>query len=49
MRSAPEGAERIVRSHSNALKKVALPDGWLVDPDAEVALPRGAEALVSGG
>ncbi len=46
---APEGAERIVRSHSNALKKVALPDGWLVDPDAEVALPRGAEALVSGG
>ena len=46
---APEGAERIVRSHSNALKKVALPDGWLVDPDADVALPRGAEALVSGG
>lgn len=46
---AVEGAERIVRSHSNALKKVALPDGWLDDPDARVALPRGAEALVSGG
>ncbi|CAN5538492.1 tRNA dihydrouridine synthase DusB [soil metagenome] len=46
---APEGAERIVRSHSNALKRVALPDGWLDDPDAQVQLPRGAEALVSGG
>jgi len=46
---AVEGAERIVRSHSNALKRVALPDGWLDDPNARVALPRGAEALVSGG
>jgi len=46
---APEGVERIVRSHSNALKRVALPDAWLDDPDAEVQLPRGAEALVSGG
>ena len=46
---AVEGAERIVRSHSNALKRVALPEGWLDDPDARVALPRGAEALVSGG
>jgi nifR3 family TIM-barrel protein len=46
---APEGAERIVRSHSNALARVALPEHWLDDPDAEVALPRGAEALVSGG
>lgn len=46
---APEGVERIVRSHSNALSKVALPDGWLGDPDGLVALPRGAEALVSGG
>jgi nifR3 family TIM-barrel protein len=47
--AAPEGVERIVRSHSNALKRVALPDAWLDDPDAEVQLPRGAEALVSGG
>jgi nifR3 family TIM-barrel protein len=46
---APEGVERIVRSHSNALRRVALPEGWLADPDEEVALPRGAEALVSGG
>ena len=46
---APEGVERIVRSHSNALSRVALPDGWLEDPDGHVALPRGAEALVSGG
>lgn len=44
-----EAAERIVRSHSNALRRVALPDGWLDDPDEDVALPRGAEALVSGG
>jgi nifR3 family TIM-barrel protein len=46
---APEGVERIVRSHSNALSRVALPEHWLDDPDAQVALPRGAEALVSGG
>ena len=46
---APEGAERIVRSHSNALKRVALPEGWLENPDATVQLPRGAEELVSGG
>lgn len=46
---APEGVERIVRSHSNALSRVALPEGWLEDPDGPVALPRGAEALVSGG
>lgn len=46
---APEGAERIVRSHTNALSRVALPEHWLDDPDAQVALPRGAEALVSGG
>ena len=46
---APEGAERIVRSHSNALKRVALPEGWLDNPDATVQLPRGAEELVSGG
>lgn len=39
----------IVRSHSNSLRRVALPDGWLDDPDGEVSLPRGAEALVSGG
>ncbi len=46
---APDGVERIVRSHSNALRRVALPEHWLDDPDAQVQLPRGAEALVSGG
>lgn len=46
---APDGVERIVRSHSNALTRVALPERWLDDPDATVQLPRGAEALVSGG
>jgi nifR3 family TIM-barrel protein len=44
-----EDVERIVRSHSNALSRVALPEGWLDDPDELVALPRGAEELVSGG
>ena len=38
-----------MRSHSNALTRVALPERWLDDPDATVQLPRGAEALVSGG
>jgi nifR3 family TIM-barrel protein len=47
--AAPEGVERIVRSHSHALRRVALPEGWLDDPDEQVALPKGAEALVSGG
>jgi nifR3 family TIM-barrel protein len=46
---APTGVERIVRSHSNALTRVALPERWLDDRDATVQLPRGAEALVSGG
>lgn len=46
---APEGVERINRSHSSAQKRVALPDGWLDDPDEIPDLPRGAEALVSGG
>ncbi|MGB6058329.1 MAG: tRNA dihydrouridine synthase DusB [Microthrixaceae bacterium] len=46
---APEGVEKINRSHSSAQRRVALPDGWLDDPDQIVALPRGAEALVSGG
>jgi nifR3 family TIM-barrel protein len=40
---------RIVRSHHHALRRVALPDGWLDDPDEDVHLDVGAEALVSGG
>lgn len=47
--SAPEGVESINRSHSSAQRRVALPEGWLDDPDEIPALPRGAEALVSGG
>lgn len=39
----------IARSHHHALKRVALPDGWLADPDEDVHLPAAAEALVSGG
>ena len=39
----------IARSHHHALKRVALPDGWLDDPDEDVLLPAAAEALVSGG
>ena len=46
---APDGVERIHRSHSSAQRRVALPEGWLDDPLAIPALPRGAEALVSGG
>ena len=39
----------IARSHHHALKRVALPDGWLDDPDEDVQLSAAAEALVSGG
>lgn len=39
----------IVRSHSGRLRQVALPPGWLDDPDEDVELDPGAEALVSGG
>ena len=45
---AVDGAERMVRSHSNPLRRVALPDGWLDDPDDADARP-GVEELVSGG
>jgi hypothetical protein len=39
----------IVRSHHGALRRVALPDRWLEDPDEDVHLEAAAEALVSGG
>jgi nifR3 family TIM-barrel protein len=39
----------VVRSHSSALRRVALPDGWLDDPDEDVRPDPRAEALVSGG
>lgn len=46
---APVGAAGFNRSHSNPLKRVALPDRWLEDPEEELAAAPGADALVSGG
>ena len=46
---APPEAARLVRSHHHALRRVALPDGWLDDPDEDVHLDPAEEALVSGG
>lgn len=37
------------RSHSNKLRKVALPQGWLDDPDEDVVLAPSADKVVSGG
>jgi len=45
----PDGGMRMVRGHHGSAKQVHLPEGWLDDRDGEVALPRGAEDLVSGG
>jgi nifR3 family TIM-barrel protein len=47
--AAPPEAARMVRSHSAALRRVALPDGWLADPDEDLAVGADAEVLVSGG
>jgi hypothetical protein len=43
------GAMRQARSHHGGPKPVALPDGWLRDPDAVVRLSEGAERPGSGG
>ncbi len=45
----PDGGMRMVRGHHGSPKEVHLPDGWLDTRDGEVAMPAGAEALVSGG
>ncbi|GJM38471.1 MAG: tRNA-dihydrouridine synthase [Acidimicrobiales bacterium] len=45
----PEGGMRMVRGHHGSPKDVHLPEGWLDDRDGAVALPKGAEQLVSGG
>ena len=42
-------AESVVRSHSSALKRVALPEGWLDNPDEDVALDPALEEMFSGG
>jgi nifR3 family TIM-barrel protein len=44
----PEGV-RVKRSHSGGPRRVALPEGWLSNPDEEVTLAATAEANVSGG
>jgi len=43
------GAMRQPRSHHGGPRPVALPDGWLRDPDAVVRLSEGAERPGSGG
>lgn len=45
----PLDAIRIPRSHKGGPKRAALPDGWLDNPDSELALSEEAETLVSGG
>ncbi len=44
----PEGV-RVARSHTGGPRRVALPDGWLDDPDEDIQLDEAAEAAVSGG
>ncbi|MFM7069322.1 MAG: tRNA dihydrouridine synthase DusB [Actinomycetes bacterium] len=41
--------DSVVRSHSGSLKRVALPEGWLDDPDEDVALDPELEQHFSGG
>jgi hypothetical protein len=45
----PEGAEAFRRSHSGSLRRVALPSGWLEDPEEDLRGLRGNEAVVPGG
>lgn len=45
----PDGGMRMVRGHHGSPKDVHLPEGWLDDRDGDVALPKGADQLVSGG
>lgn len=44
----PEGV-RVKRSHTGGPRKVALPEGWLSDPNEEITLAASAEVNVSGG
>ncbi len=45
----PPGAMRLVRGHRGSPRNVHLPEGWLSERDGVVQMPKGAEALVSGG
>ncbi|HVX17062.1 MAG TPA: tRNA dihydrouridine synthase DusB [Acidimicrobiales bacterium] len=44
----PDSARRVARGHTSGPRPVALPEGWLDDPD-DPAAPLGAEEMVSGG
>ena len=44
----PADARRLPRGHTNGPRPVALPPGWLDDPD-DPRPPTGADAFVSGG
>lgn len=47
--AAPEQADAFHRSHSNPLRRVALPEGWLDDPDEELDVAPDLDVLASGG
>ena len=47
-RAVPVGVAALPRGRTSAQRRVALPDGWLDDPDTEV-VPEGAELADSGG
>lgn len=44
----PEGF-RLARSHTSGPRELRLPQGWLCDPDEDIAAGRIPDALVSGG
>jgi nifR3 family TIM-barrel protein len=44
----PSGVAALPRGRTSAQRRVALPEGWLDDPDTEV-VPEGAELADSGG
>jgi len=45
----PFGAERLARGHTNGPIRVALPDGWLDDPECTIPPPLEDALAVSGG
>jgi nifR3 family TIM-barrel protein len=47
--SVPEGSAGFHRSHSGRLRRVALPSGWLDDPDEDLHGLVDPEPVVSGG
>ena len=47
--TAVPGVEGFNRSHSNPSRRVALPGGWLDDPDEDLGALDEAECVISGG